>query len=143
MDGLFICSGVEEMGGRRKDAPCCIAMSLCVGAHTVRSHLPPPQLQRHLAQSHQQQRQQQAAAAQAGGKSLTEAVREYQHALMDDPAHRHVREWLTGTGEGACGCRVCVRVWGACGGGDALVCVCAICFGPRARGKVHVGVGCV
>jgi twinkle protein len=27
-------------------------------------------------------------------------VKEYQYALMDDPAHRHVRDWLTGTGEG-------------------------------------------
>lgn len=31
---------------------------------------------------------------------LGQRLREYQYALMDDPSQRHVRDWLTGTGEG-------------------------------------------
>ena len=49
----------------------------------------------------------QRAASQPTPQDLTAAVKGYQHALMDDPANKHVRAWLTGTGEGAWGGRGC------------------------------------
>ena len=72
-----------------------------------------PQQQQQSQQQQQQQRSGSPSSSSSSSSSssfssssplsqveLGQRLREYQYALMDDPSHRHVRDWLTGTGEG-------------------------------------------